>query len=96
VTFESDDFDRILYADAELLVEGLRDLKTRPRRRLMKFIRNETYKHANAGVRDKHEILRRVMAATEEKFGSIFLLAILAAVVQFLVLKILNHIWPNK
>jgi hypothetical protein len=96
VTFESDDFDRVMFADAELLVEGLRNVKTRPRWRAMRFVRDETFRCVNEGIRDKDEILRRVKEKTEEEFGSIILLAVLAALVQFIVLRILRRIWPDE
>jgi hypothetical protein len=96
MTFASDDADRVMFADAELMVEGLRNVKTRPRWRAMRFVRDETYLCVNEGVRDKDEILRRVMGKTEEEFGSIILLAVLAALVQFIVLRILKRIFPEE
>jgi hypothetical protein len=96
VTFESEDFDRIMFADAELYVEGLRNVKTRPRWRAMRYVRDETYRYVNEGIRDKDEILRRVKEGAEQEFGSIILLAVLAALVQFIVLKILRRIWPDE
>jgi hypothetical protein len=94
VTWLSEDFERCLQADAMLFCDGLRKVKTQRRRRLVKFVIDRTYHHVSEGVRDKDELLRAVQADTEEEFRSLILLWIIGGVVQFIVMKILKHIWP--
>jgi hypothetical protein len=93
----SDDYERVLQSDARLFVDGFRDrVPTRVGRRLVKKTFMRTRFYVNEGVRDKDELLRRVQADIEQEFGSIILLAILAAVVQFVVLRILKRIFPEN
>jgi hypothetical protein len=93
VTFATDDFARVIHADAMLFVDGLRRVKTQRRKRLVQCCIDETFNAVNEGIRDKDEVLRRVMAVVEGKFKSLVLLWILSACVQWVVIRILDHIW---
>lgn len=91
-----DDFDRILRAEVDLHVEGIRDIKGLRRAALVRFTKDSTYRHLNDGVRDEAKLRNLVLADVEEKYGSVILLMLLAGVVSFVVQRILERLFPKE
>lgn len=95
MSFASDDADRMMFADAVVEVRGLREIHGLRRAKLLRFVRDATYKQLNSGVRDEGEVVDLVLQETEEEYGGVIATAIIIAIVSFIVTKILRRIWPD-
>ncbi len=90
-----EDFERILRADAALHVEGFGDIKGLKRAAIIRFTKDSAYRHINDGIRDETKLRNLVLADVEEKYGSVILIAVLMAVVSFVITRILERIFPK-
>lgn len=95
MTWLSEDAARVIHADAMIFVDGLRRVKTQRRKRLVQSCIDETYKILNEGVRDRDEVQRRVQEICRARFSSLVFLWIISACVQWVVSRILDHIWKE-
>ena len=90
----NDSFESI-YSSSQEECPSLKVIPSRKRRRLSRFVYDRTIYYANKGFTED-QILHLVKEEAEKEYGYVILLAIIAAVVQFLVLKILRWLWPDK
>ncbi len=95
MTTSNEDFDRLMYADALVMVDGLRGIKGVLRGRVLRAARNRTYHWLNEGVRDEEQLRTLVLADVNEEFGSIILIMILGGVISFVVQRILERLFPK-
>jgi uncharacterized YccA/Bax inhibitor family protein len=91
-----EDFERILRADAAMQVEGFADIKGLKRAAIIRFTKDSAYRHINDGIRDETKLRNLVLADVEEKYGSVILVAVLMAVVSFVITRILERIFPKN
>lgn len=96
MTFASDDFDRALYADALVQVDGIWEVKGLRRGALLRYTRDAVYERLNAGMRNPAEIEAEVYQQVYAAYHSVVVTAIIMAVVSFIVRKILEHIFPDE
>ena len=96
MTFASDDFDRVMFADALVEVNGLWEVKGLKRAAVLRFTRDAVYRQINSGERDPAVIKFRVNQEVEEEYGSVILTALLMAIVSFIVQRILERVFPKS
>lgn len=90
----SADAERSLFAECEAAVEGFHGCFRK--RQLFRSCKEFTQSYVDQGITDKDLIVKNVREDMLEKYGSIVLTALILALVQFLVLKLLRYIWPDE
>jgi hypothetical protein len=93
MTFASDDFDRFVSNETRVLFPELRAI--REGEGLVRDAVLSVRRHLKDGVRDRKEMQSLVAADLEEKYAGVVAIAILMAVVSFVVRRILEKIFPN-
>lgn len=96
MTFASDDFDRVMFADALVEVPDIWEVKGLRRAAILRFTRDAVYRQINQGERDAAVIKFRVNQEVVEEYGSVVLSVILMAIVSFIVQRILERIFPKE
>lgn len=70
-------------------------LPRKKRREISNFVYEKTIHYLDEGWSEEATI-GLVKEEAEKKYGSVIALAILAAIVQFLVIKLLRWLWPDR
>lgn len=93
MSFANDDFDRRLYADAYLDVQGVSEIKGLLRGRVLRAVRDQIYKEINEGERDPRVLEVLVYHEIQKQFKGVVLTAVLLAIISYFVQKILERLF---
>ncbi len=95
MTFASRDFERSVIDSCRLEVRQLRDVKGADRERLMQAVMDSAKRHINNGVHGQRALRKAVREEIREEFGSFILLAVIGAVIHFIVVRLLERLLPK-
>ncbi|MBA3481704.1 MAG: hypothetical protein H0T51_07805 [Pirellulales bacterium] len=91
----SDDFDRIAAIECRNLIPELCSYGE-DGQRLPKFAMQSARKHFRNGVHLKHKLKQAVRKDCKEEFGSVILMALIGAVIHFIVVRLLERLYPKS